>query len=104
MFWLSAVCILAEAAVVLGDSEHAARIAPLLAPYADHHAQVGLAFYLGPVRGFRAELAALMGDNAAAAADLRAACAAAEAVGAVIEAARLRAAYDALPVVARDGG
>jgi hypothetical protein len=91
------VCLLAEGAVALQDAEAAAELRPALERYPDHHAQVGLAFYLGPVPGFAAGLAALTGDRAAAVAHHEAALRAVEAIdGAVTTAARLRAAYGAL--------
>ncbi len=67
MFWLGALCLLAEGAVALGDRAAAVGLRRALEPYADHNAQIGMAFLVGPVTGFLAVLAALEGDAPAAA-------------------------------------
>ena len=61
LFWLPAVCMLAEAAALLGDDTAAAALHAELAPHAARNAQVGLAFFLGPVDLFLGQLAATLG-------------------------------------------
>ena len=53
--------MLAEAAALLGDGAAAAALHAELAPHAARNAQVGLAFFLGPVDLFLGQLAATLG-------------------------------------------
>jgi eukaryotic-like serine/threonine-protein kinase len=66
MFWLGLMCMFAEAAAELDDRDVAAEVGPTLAPYARYNAQIGLSVVLGPVHGFLARLAALLGDDSEA--------------------------------------
>jgi Protein kinase domain/AAA ATPase domain len=61
VFWLPALCILAEAAAALGDRDAGEALAAALAPYADRNAQIGFAVLLGPVQLFAAMAAAAAG-------------------------------------------
>ena len=63
MFWLGAICLLAEGAAAAGDALAAAEIIGRLEPVASCNAQVGLALVLGPIAGFIAPLAALVGES-----------------------------------------
>ena len=66
LFWLSAMCLLAEACAALPDKSAAAEIAQQLEPYADRNAQIGLAVFLGPVCHFLGLLATKLEDDEAA--------------------------------------
>ena len=62
MFWLPALCVLAEAAAEAADVRVAAALAAELAPHADRNAQIGFAVLLGPVQLFVATAAAAAGQ------------------------------------------
>jgi hypothetical protein len=66
LFWLSAMCVLAEACAALPDEWPAAEIARHLEPYGERNAQIGLAVFLGPVCHFLGVLAARLGHHAEA--------------------------------------
>ena len=61
VFWLPALCILAEAAAALDDRDAGETLAAALAPYADRNAQIGFAVLLGPVQLFAAMATAAAG-------------------------------------------
>jgi tetratricopeptide (TPR) repeat protein len=60
LFWLGAMCLLAEACGRLGDRPRAGVLYRLLEPYADRNAQVGLAVSIGIVHRFLGRLAAVL--------------------------------------------
>jgi hypothetical protein len=81
--WLIAVAETAGVCARLGDAPRAARLDALLAPYDELHAVFpGPMLYAGPVSRFRARLAALRGDRAAAEAAFERALAGCAAIGA----------------------
>ena len=60
-YWLATVVLLAEASVMLGDRQRAARLYDLLLPYADRNAAPGSgAVFLGAVAYYLGRLAALL--------------------------------------------
>jgi tetratricopeptide (TPR) repeat protein len=61
VFWLGAMCLLAEAAAALGDDPASRRLLRLLTPHAKLNAQIGLAMYVGPVHRFLGLLTAQLG-------------------------------------------
>ena len=61
-FWLPAICMLAESCARLDHGDLAATLMPLLDPYAQRNAQIGLAAFLGPVHRFLGLLAAQLDD------------------------------------------
>ena len=63
VFWLPTVCILAEAAAMLGDARAGAVLAAELEPYAGRNAQIGFAVLLGPVQLFVALAAQAAGPH-----------------------------------------
>jgi len=66
--WLTAVTLLAEAAVALGDRRRAARLYQLLLPYRDGNVVIGLAAVcLGAAARFLGGLAATVGNEGEAA-------------------------------------
>jgi hypothetical protein len=67
LFWLGAICLLAEACGRLGAVEQARGLDRLLEPFESRNAQIGLAVSVGPVQRFRGILAATVGDHGAAA-------------------------------------
>jgi ActR/RegA family two-component response regulator/tetratricopeptide (TPR) repeat protein len=64
--WLMNMAFLADACVMIGDAEVAARLYPHLAPFTPYNVTLPPAFVLGPVSHYIAGLAALMGNDAAA--------------------------------------
>jgi hypothetical protein len=98
MFWLGALCLLAEGCIAVGDAAAGERLRGRLEPYVDRNAQVGLATFLGPVRGFVAGLALLVGDVAGARRHFETALAADTASAARTIEARNRCAYGELLV------
>jgi tetratricopeptide (TPR) repeat protein len=67
--WLTAITLLAEGAVALGDRDRAARLYELLLPYGAGNVVIGLAAVcLGAAARFLGGLAATVGDETAAAA------------------------------------
>jgi Protein kinase domain/AAA ATPase domain len=93
MFWLGLMCMFAEAAAELEDSDVAAALRPALEPYARYNAQIGLAVVMGPVHGFLARLAALLGDDPAARRHFQLALGRAEVLGARPAVARIQCHY-----------
>ncbi len=81
--WLMAICETAFVCAALGDRERAAQLDAALEPYDALHAVFpGPLLYAGPVARFRALLARVQGDRAAAAAGFERALAACAAIGA----------------------
>jgi tetratricopeptide (TPR) repeat protein len=81
--WLIALCEAAFVCAAIGDAERAAQLDALLEPYDALHAVFpGPLLYAGPVARFRALLAAVRGERAAAVAGFERALAACEAIGA----------------------
>lgn len=66
LFWLGAMCLLAETSAALGDREASATLREQLRPYAAYNAQIGLAVAVGPVHRFLGLLAGVLGDVDAA--------------------------------------
>ncbi|HTX12146.1 MAG TPA: AAA family ATPase [Solirubrobacteraceae bacterium] len=66
MFSLGILCLLAEGAAELADTQAARVILGRLEPHARYNAQIGLSIVLGPAHGFLGRLAALLDDRAAA--------------------------------------
>ena len=67
MNWLSTMCSAAELCALLGDTERARMLQPMLRPYADRMAISGrAAHHQGTVAYFLARLAATLGDRTAA--------------------------------------
>jgi tetratricopeptide (TPR) repeat protein len=60
LFWLGAMCLLAEACGKLGDRPRAATLYDQLHGYADRNAQIGLALSVGIVHRFLGRLAATL--------------------------------------------
>jgi hypothetical protein len=66
MFWLGAMCMLAESAAELEETSVIADLRAQLEPYSKYNAQLAWAAVLGPVSAFVGLLAASLGDHAAA--------------------------------------
>lgn len=98
--WLLAVTVLADAGATLGDADGAARLTELLEPWADRQVVLncygGGGSYWGPVAHHLGRLAAVRDDPATARAHLERAIELAEGFGALLFAARSRAALAAL--------
>ena len=80
MRWLAVVVLLSELCVKLRDVARGRELYELLTPYARHNVVIGYSSCWGPVEGYLASLARLLGDNAGAAAHLRAALVRAQAL------------------------
>jgi Protein kinase domain/AAA ATPase domain len=102
MFWLGALCLLAEGAAALGDRAVAAQLAGQLDPYAEYNAQIGLAMFLGPVHLFLGVLTKLAGDRAAASRHFEVALERAAGLGMLTAEARAQCEYAELLLA--DGG
>jgi hypothetical protein len=83
LFWLGAMCLLAEAAAALGDDPASRTLLRLLTPHSERNAQIGLAMYVGPVRRFLGLLTAQLGSVEEARTHFDAALRASAAMGAV---------------------
>jgi DNA-binding SARP family transcriptional activator len=83
-YWLTAMSLLAEAAVGLDEAEPAAELYELLAPYADRSVQSAYVGSSGPVARLLGLLAGTTGDRDAAVAHLEHALERSSATGAVI--------------------
>jgi hypothetical protein len=93
LFWLPAMCMLAEAAAALGDARAAAALAAELTPHADRNAQIGFAVILGPVQLFVAMTAATTGRVDEAEGRFRAAIERSAALGTLTAEVHARCAY-----------
>jgi hypothetical protein len=96
VFWLPTVCILAEAAFVLGHARAGAALAAELEPYAGRNAQIGFAVLLGPVQLFAGLAAHAAGRADEAAERLRDAIARSRALGTLTAELHARCAYGEL--------
>ena len=96
LFWLGAMCLLAEAAAALGDDPASRALLRLLTPHAELNAQIGLAMYVGPVRRFLGLLTAQLGAVSEARRHFEAALSASAAMGAVAAEAHLQSDLGAL--------
>jgi hypothetical protein len=96
MFWLPALCVLAEAAEAAGDARVAAALADELAPYAERNAQIGFAVILGPVQLFAATAAAAAGRKDEAESRFRDAIERSAALGTLTAEVRARCGYGEL--------
>ena len=96
MFWLPAMCMLAEAAMVVGDARAGEALATALAPHADRNAQIGFAVILGPVQLFAAMAAAAAGRGDEAESRFREAIERSAALGTVTAEVHARCAYGEL--------
>ena len=96
VFWLPTVCILAEAAAMLGDARAGAVLAAELEPYAGRNAQIGFAVLLGPVQLFVALAAKAAGRTDETAERLRDAIARSRALGTLTAEVHARCAYGEL--------
>jgi hypothetical protein len=82
MFWLAAMCALAETAAELAETRPMPELIAALEPYANYNAQIGWAAVLGPVSGFVGRLDAALGNHAAAEREFRLALRQCEILGA----------------------
>ncbi|HKH16565.1 MAG TPA: AAA family ATPase [Solirubrobacteraceae bacterium] len=96
LFWLGAMCLLAEAAAALGDDPASRTLLRLLTPHAERNAQIGLAMYVGPVRRFLGLLTAQLGAVEDARAHFEAALRASTAMGAATAEAHVQCELGAL--------
>ena len=96
VFWLPAMCMLAEAAMVVGDARAGEALATALAPHADRNAQIGFAVILGPVQLFAAMAAAAAGRGDEAESRFREAIERSAALGTVTAEVHARCAYGEL--------
>ena len=103
VFWLPALCVLAEAAAAVGDAEAADALAGALRPYADHNAQIGFAVLLGPVQLFVAMATAAAGRSDEAEERFREAIGRSEALGTLTAEVHARCGYGELLLARGDG-
>jgi hypothetical protein len=66
MFWLGAMCMLAESAAELDEASMMPDLLGHLERYPNYNAQIGWVSVLGPVSGFAGRLMASLGDHVAA--------------------------------------
>ncbi|HWM12522.1 MAG TPA: protein kinase [Solirubrobacteraceae bacterium] len=103
LFWLGAVCLLAEACGKLGDEARARTLYELLEPHAGRNAQIGLALSVGIVDRFLGRLAATFGDWPRAETHFDAALAESVRMGAVTSLAHIHCEYAEMLIARGDG-
>jgi len=104
VFWLGAMCLLAEGCVALGDEAVASDLVPRLEPYADLNALIQLAVFVGPVHRFLGMLARQLGNSADAEAHFVAALKRCFALGALTVEAHTQCDYGELLLERGDAG
>jgi hypothetical protein len=103
VFWLPAMCVLAEAAATARDADAAAALAAELAAFSDRNAQIGFAVILGPVALFVAMAAATAGRPDEAEQRFREAIERSGALGMLTAEVHARCAYGELLLAREDG-
>lgn len=104
LFWLGAMCLLAEACGNLGDRERAAMLYSILEPYAERNAQIGLAVSIGIVHRFLGRLASVLERWEAAEGHFEAALRRSAEIGAITSLAHIRFEYAQMLLARRGAG
>jgi tetratricopeptide (TPR) repeat protein len=104
LFWLGAMCLLAEACGNLGDRARAEVLYRRLEPYAERNAQIGLAVFVGTVQRFLGRLATVLERWDAAERHFEAALERSEAMGAVASLAHIRLELAQMLLARREAG
>jgi NAD(P)-dependent dehydrogenase (short-subunit alcohol dehydrogenase family) len=103
LFWLGAMCLLAEACARLGDAARAPALYERLERYAERNAQIGLAVSVGTVHRFLGLLSRVMEQWPTAEAHFEAALERSSAMGATASLAHIRCDYAEM-LLARGSG
>jgi tetratricopeptide (TPR) repeat protein len=104
LFWLGAMCLLAEACGNLGDRKRAAVLYELLEPYAERNAQIGLAVSIGIVHRFLGRLASVLERWDVAERHFEAALRRSAEIGAITSLAHIRVEYAQMLLARRGPG